>query len=141
MREPTVQQMTIHRVLIVEDDPSIASLIADALEGELGVTTILLQDGAEAICFLEHQHIDMIVLDYQLPGANGIQVCDAIQDFPHMHEVPVLFVTANAERADFHSRHLRYIRKPFDLADFLDTVEHCLQQRQANNLSVMHPHT
>ena len=127
-------------MLIVEDDLSIASLIADALESELGVTTTTLHDGAEAIRFLAQQQVDMVILDYQLPGANGIQVCDAMQQFSHMHDVSVLFVTANAERADFQSRHLQYIRKPFDLTNFLDTVEHCLYQGQASHLAVVRPH-
>jgi len=141
MREPTTWQgRAVCRVLIVEDDLAIASLIADALESEIGVTTTMLHNGAEAIRFLAQQQVDMVVLDYQLPGANGIEVCDAMQQIPHMHNVPVLFVTANAERADFKSRHLQYIRKPFDLTNFLDTVEHCLQQEQANHLAVVRSH-
>lgn len=121
------------RVLIVEDDCSIASLIADVLEDEIGVTTVTLHNGAEAIRFLAQQQVSLVVLDYQLPGANGIQVCDAMRHLSSARETPVLFVTANAEQADFQTRGLRYIRKPFDLTEFLSTVEGCLPHPQTAN--------
>ncbi len=89
------------RILIVEDDCSIASLIADVLEDEIGVSTVTLHNGAEAIRFLAQQEVSLVVLDYQLPGANGIQICDAMRHLASARETPVLFVTANAEQADF----------------------------------------
>lgn len=116
-----------YRVLIVEDDCAIASLIADVLEDEIGVATVTLHDGAEAIRFLAQQQVSLVVLDYQLPGANGMQVCDAMQGFSPARETPVLFVTANAEQADFQTRGLPCIHKPFDLTKLLNTVEDCLR--------------
>lgn len=125
------------RILIVEDDCSIASLIADVLEDEIGVSTVTLHNGAEAIRFLAQQEVSLVVLDYQLPGANGIQICDAMRHLAPARETPVLFVTANAEQADFRTRGLPYIRKPFDLTEFLTTVEQCLQHSQATTASAV----
>lgn len=136
MRQPDYLD-THCRVLIVEDDCSIASLIADVLEDEIGVATVTLHNGAEAIRFLAQQQVSLVVLDYQLPGANGIQVCDAMRRLVSAQETPVLFVTANAEQAGFRTRGLPYIRKPFDLTEFLDTVKHCLRQPQTATTSLV----
>ncbi len=114
-------------VLIVEDDESIAALIADAIEWETGAHTCVLHDGAEAISFLAHQPVDLVVLDYQLPGANGIEVYDAMCMDGQAAHTPVLFVTANDSRTEFQRAGLTYIRKPFDLQRFLDIVADRLQ--------------
>jgi DNA-binding response OmpR family regulator len=110
-------------VLIVEDDEFIAMLIAEALKDEMSVRTLILHNGSDAIRFLADQHVDLLILDYQLPGANGIEVYDAMRLSARTAHTPVLFITANDKRADFQRRGLTYIRKPFDLFELLATVE------------------
>jgi DNA-binding response OmpR family regulator len=122
-------------VLIVEDDEFIATLIADALEDETDCRTLILHDGSDAIRFLAEQSVDLLILDYQLPGANGIQVYDAMRSDPRTQHIPVLFITANDKRAEFHRRGLTYIRKPFNLFELLATVSARLDERRQNTAS------
>lgn len=111
------------QVLIVEDDEFIATLIADAIEGETGAATRILHNGRDAIRFLADRHVDLLILDYQLPGANGIEVYDAMRRDARTARTSVLFITANDKRAEFHRRGLTYLRKPFNLLELLATVE------------------
>lgn len=118
--------------LIVEDDEFIASLIADALKEETNVRPFVLHNGKDAIRFLAEQSVDLIILDYQLPGANGIEVYDTMRLNARTKHTPVLFITANDKRAEFQRRGLTYIRKPFNLFDLLATVEDRLSKRRSS---------
>ena len=118
-------------VLIVEDDEFIASLIADALREETSARPLVLHNGRDAIRFLAEQPIDLLILDYQLPGANGIEVYDTMRRNPRTAHTPVLFITANDKRAEFQRRGLTYIRKPFNLFELLTTVEQHLNMSQS----------
>jgi DNA-binding response OmpR family regulator len=118
-------------VLIVEDDGFIASLIADALREETSVRPFVLHNGKDAICFLAEQSVGLVILDYQLPGANGIEVYDTMRLNARTKHTPVLFITANDKRAEFQRRGLTYIRKPFNLFDLLATVEDRLSKCQS----------
>jgi DNA-binding response OmpR family regulator len=117
-------------VLIVEDDECIATLIADALEEETCARPLILHNGKDAIRFLADQHVDLLILDYQLPGANGIEVYDAMRRNARTEQTPVLFITANDKRTEFQRRGLTYIRKPFNLFELLATVEARLGARR-----------
>ena len=117
-------------VLIVEDDEFIASLIAEALRDETNARPLVLHNGRDAIRFLAEQPIDLLILDYQLPGANGIEVYDAMRRNARTEQTPVLFITANDKRTEFQRRGLTYIRKPFNLFELLATVEARLGARR-----------
>lgn len=116
-------------VLIVEDDEFIATLIAEALKDETNARSLILHNGSDAIRFLADQHVDLLILDYQLPGANGIEVYDTIRRNARTEHTPVLFITANDKRTEFQRRGLTYIRKPFNLFELLATVETHLNAR------------
>lgn len=122
-------------VLIVEDDEFIATLIADVLKEETGARPLILHNGSDAIRFLAEQHIDLLILDYQLPGANGIEIYDALRRNARTAHTPVLFITANDKRAEFQRRGLTYIRKPFNLFELLATVEVHLSKRDSSAAS------
>jgi DNA-binding response OmpR family regulator len=116
-------------VLIVEDDECIATLIAEALKDETNARPLILHNGSDAIRFLADQHVDLLILDYQLPGANGIEVYDTMRLSARTEHTPVLFITANDTRAEFQRRGLMYVRKPFNLFELLATIETHLNKR------------
>lgn len=119
-------------VLIVEDDEFIATLIADALREETNTRPLIMHNGSDAIRFLAQHPIDLVILDHQLPGANGLEVFDAMRRNARTTQTPVLFVTANDKRAEFQRRGLTYLRKPFNLFELLATVEERLNTHPSN---------
>lgn len=122
-------------ILIVEDDPCIAALIADALADETPARIRTLHSGSDAIRLLATDRVDLAILDYHLPGATGIEVYDAMRRDPCTATTPVLFITANDRRAEFDQRGLTYIRKPFNLFELLATVAARLDERHAHSAS------
>ncbi len=122
-------------VLIVEDDECIAALIADALRDETNAQLFIVHNGSDAIRFLAERTIDLLILDYQLPGANGLEVYDTMRQNMRTRHTPVLFITANDKRAEFQRRGITYMRKPFNLFELLATVEKRLSQPHNNAAS------
>lgn len=122
-------------ILIVEDDVCIATLIADALADETDARVCMMHHGGDAIRLIAVQRIDLVILDYQLPGATGIEVYDAMRRDPRTQRTPVLFITANDRRAEFDRRGFTYIRKPFNLFELLASVTARLEEHYAQSAS------
>lgn len=108
------------RVLVVEDDASLAAGIAENLRAE-GYATDVLHDGRSAIERLSAQPYDLVVLDVMLPGCDGFEVCRSLRERGRV--VPVMFLTARGDPQD-RVRGLEaggddYLTKPFHLREFL----------------------
>jgi DNA-binding response OmpR family regulator len=104
------------RVLVVEDDPDIADLIAHYLS-KAGHQVRRLTSGADVLPALRERPVDLVVLDLMLPGMDGFAVCEALRADPATAAVPVIMLTARAEEAD-RVRGLErgaddYVTKPF----------------------------
>jgi len=88
--------MTNKTVLIVEDEIKLARILEDYLTQALFLTHSI-HDGNQVLDWLEHHHVDAIILDIMLPGKDGLQICREIRQFS---QVPILMVTAKAEEND-----------------------------------------
>jgi two-component system catabolic regulation response regulator CreB len=88
--------MVMARILIVEDEMSIADTLVFALEGE-GFATHWVRLGQQAIEHVAAEPVLFVILDVGLPDMSGFEVCKAIR---RRSEVPVLFLTARAEEID-----------------------------------------
>jgi two-component system catabolic regulation response regulator CreB len=84
------------RILIVEDEMSIADTLVFAIGGE-GFATHWVRLGQEAIECVRQGGADLVILDVGLPDMSGFEVCKAIR---RHSEVPILFLTARAEEID-----------------------------------------
>lgn len=103
------------KVLLVEDDSAYAEAAAVAIEA-LGVDLSRFDDGAKAIGFLQKNTVDLVILDWKLPGLSGLEVLRWIR--AHLGEqVPVLFFTCKILESDvvqaFESGADDYVTKPF----------------------------
>lgn len=78
------------KILIIEDDESIAELERDYLE-ITGFKTEIAQDGYKGLDLALNEEFDLILLDVMLPGKDGFKVCQEIRD---VKEIPILMVTA-----------------------------------------------
>ncbi|MCB0135317.1 MAG: response regulator, partial [Caldilineaceae bacterium] len=88
------------RILVVEDDTSLRQWIDFELSFD-GYEVIQAADGAQALAEVDRQEsLDLILLDVQLPGMDGFEICSRIQQLPAMSAVPVIFLTARASLDD-----------------------------------------
>jgi two-component system response regulator BaeR len=83
-------------ILIVEDEPKLAALLADYLHAS-GYRTTIVANGLDAIPAVKSSAPDLILLDLMLPGRDGVDICRELRSFSH---VPVIMVTARVEEID-----------------------------------------
>ena len=88
--------MTAHRLLLVEDDTRLATMVATYLE-EAGFRTARAATGAVAMQLLTGDAFDAVVLDLMLPDADGLDLCRSIRT---RSEIPVLMLTARGDPLD-----------------------------------------
>jgi|SRR6056300_593899 diguanylate cyclase (GGDEF)-like protein len=125
------------KILVIDDDPTSLHLIADILEPE-GYDITFGTRGADAIELCDDD-TDIILLDYHLPDANGIEVCERLKLHPTLSDVPVIFITANQDHkleADgFASGAVDFITKPYSAAVMKARVKtHVALKRQTDLL-------
>lgn len=85
--------------LIVEDDTSVSELLFSCLSKD-GYRVSVAQSGEAALQQIEEDPPDVIVLDLNLPGMNGLDVCRALRQDPWMSKLPVLMLTGKVEEDD-----------------------------------------
>ncbi|CAB4846507.1 MAG: response regulator [Actinobacteria bacterium] len=85
-----------HRILVIEDDQSIAEIVGILLRGE-GFEVSYCADGLQAITAFKAVAPDLVLLDLMLPGRDGIDVCRAIRE---SSGVPIVMLTARSDSAD-----------------------------------------
>lgn len=121
------------RVMVVEDDPDIALLIAHKLRSA-GHEVAVVGDGAAAIVAIRSSHPDLIILDWMLPGLNGIEIATAVRADDDLQGTPILMLTAKAQDADvergFAAGADDYLQKPFSPRELVARVERLLARRR-----------
>jgi DNA-binding response OmpR family regulator len=104
------------RILVVEDDTDIASLIVHYL-APAGYESDVIANGSEALAAARRRPPDLIILDRMLPGLDGLEVCRALRADAELAAVPILMLTARAEEIDriagFETGADDYVTKPF----------------------------
>jgi CheY-like chemotaxis protein len=112
------------RVLVVDDEAPIRSLIADALEFE-GYEPVTATDGADALAKVDTMRPDAIVLDLMMPVMDGRTFLAACRRLPRCADIPVLVVSAShdlgAKAQELGAR--ACLAKPFDLDVLLAVVD------------------
>lgn len=122
------------RILVVEDDAS----LRDWIDFELsfaGYRVDQVPDGPSAITFVDAAPaVDLILLDVQLPGMDGFQVCNHIQQIRGLSAVPVIFLTARDSLDDklhgFAAGAVEYLTKPFKMAELKVRIQALLRSTE-----------
>ena len=87
------------KVLVVEDDRDIQDLVVALLTRE-GHDVRAEDEGVAGLAAALSRSPDLVILDWMMPGMNGIDVCRAIRADPRTKHIPVLMLTSKAQEAD-----------------------------------------
>ncbi|MEV5826524.1 response regulator transcription factor [Spirillospora sp. NPDC052242] len=116
------------RVLVVEDEPTIARAVADRLAAE-GFAVATAADGPAAVERAREWRPDLIVLDVMLPGFDGLEVCRRVQA---ERPVPVLMLTARDDETDLlvglGVGADDYVTKPFSMRELVARIRAVLRR-------------
>ena len=112
-------------VLVVEDNPMNMELVAYLLKSN-GMEVTQAFDGLEALEALNKSIFDLILLDIQLPGMDGMEILKRIKENPNLKQISVVALTAHAMQGDedkfIDAGCIGYIPKPIDVSSFIGTV-------------------
>ncbi len=106
------------RILVVDDEPDIRTLLRIALERVDGFEVVVVASGAEAIEAFAGGGFDVVLLDVMMPGMDGLETLQHLRAQPGGDVVAVAFLTARAQIADVESYRAAgvadVLTKPFD---------------------------
>lgn len=119
----------LHTVMIVEDDVHIGAFLVEAITQETPYHALLVANGAEALKVVKNLKPSLLILDYHLPGINGLDLFDQMHAMPELKQIPAIMMSARLPRRELEQRTIVGINKPFELDDFLRTVKSLLEFR------------
>lgn len=121
------------RVLIVEDDLSLAEVLAYNLRNE-GYEVSLAHDGQDGLNRAQVNPPELIILDVMLPVVDGLDVCRRLRAETNTRDVLILMLTAKAEETDelvgLTLGADDYVTKPFSVKVLLERIRNLLRRRQ-----------
>lgn len=117
---------TVKTIVIVEDDEGIGEFLLQAIRKETPYQAALASYGSEALTIVQTLKPNLLILDYELPDMNGIELYDTIHANRALGDIPALVITARAVHKETKARRLPLLKKPFELSDLLDEIERLL---------------
>jgi two-component system sensor histidine kinase/response regulator len=125
MTSCNVEQSSTDTILIVDDNSQNLQVLAKILQGnnyEIEFAT----NGEAALKWLKDKKFDLMLLDINMPGMNGFEVCRKIRSNQELNNVPVIFLSADTDRESilkgFDLGAQDYVTKPFDSRELLARV-------------------
>ena len=125
------------RILIIEDDPAILKLLQRGLAYE-GYAVDTATDGRSGLLMARDHRPDLVVLDWMLPGMDGLEVCHRLRTGG---EIPILMLTAKDTIQDrvqgLDAGADDYLVKPFNLDELLARTRALLRRTQAKRIPIL----
>lgn len=123
------------KIMVVDDEPDIIFTVKTALEeAEEKYEIISAGSGEECLELLENNRIpDLILLDIMMPEMSGWVLYYHIKDNPSWEKIPVVFLTARADKTSERTGKSLgddFIKKPFDGEDLKNRINKVLEKRQ-----------
>ena len=119
------------KILLIDDEAGARNFLAMLLSETFDVDVLEAGNGTEGVMALAEQHPDVLVLDLEMPGMDGLQVCQAIRNREEVISTRVLVLTGHPEDQRVREMHAlgfhEIIGKPFDNNTLLETVGRLLE--------------
>jgi two-component system sensor histidine kinase/response regulator len=120
-------------IMIVDDEPGNLNLLGEMLSGA-GMGVRALPGGALALAAARAELPDLVLLDIQMPGMDGYEVCRRFKADEQLREIPIIFLSAFTEPSDklqaFEAGGVDYVTKPFAEVEVLARINTHLQLRR-----------
>ncbi len=126
-----------YKVLYIEDNPANLTLVKQILESREDISLLSAPKAQEGID-LAHKHLpELILMDINLPDMDGIEALKKLKAFEETKRIPVIAISANAMETQI-KRAMKagfkaYIKKPFDLTQFMQTIDVYLLKKEKDN--------
>ena len=123
---PAAQCPRSSTILIVEDDADIGVFLKQLIEEETPYQTTVFYDGFQALEKAPEIYPCLMLLDYRLPGINGIELYDLLQEKTETSGVPAIMMSATLLVTELQRRGIHQLRKPMHIGNVIRMITHAL---------------
>jgi two-component system response regulator (stage 0 sporulation protein F) len=131
---PAAQSPRSATILIVEDNADIGGFLQQLIEEETPYQTAVISNGLQALEKAPQIHPCLMLLDYRLPGINGIELYDLLQEIEETSGVPAIMMSATLPISELQSRGIYQLRKPMDIGNVIRMITHALLTAEEKRL-------
>jgi|SRR4051812_3976081 DNA-binding response OmpR family regulator len=123
--------MTKEKILVIDDDPDIGTMIKMILEYK-GYSVIVAERAEQASEALKNDGFNLIIMDMLLSGVNGTDLCSEFKKDSSIAHIPIIMISAhpNAKEICLQAGADEFISKPFDMQDILLKIDHLIHKSQ-----------
>jgi len=123
------QPMTEQRILVVDDEVSVAELFSMMLEME-GYRVRVVNDVQSAKVALEEEPADLMLVDIMMPEASGLDLCRYVRAEPYLASTPIIVISARSQLEEVHegldAGADMYLLKPVSKGELIEAVQQAL---------------
>jgi len=138
IEEPGVEekrQAAATNVMVVDDSITVRRVTTRLLERN-GMHVVTAKDGVDAVAQLQEHIPDIMLLDIEMPRMDGFELATHIRNEPRLRQIPIIMITSRT--GEKHRRRAeeigvdRYLGKPYQESDLLETIDEVLKERHGN---------
>ncbi len=131
---PAAQSLFGETILIVEEDAHIGEFLQQLIEEETPYNSTVISNSQQALETAPHIHPCLLLLDYRMPGINGIELYDRLQERQEISGVPAIMMSATLPLDELQTRGIYQLRKPMDIGSVIRMITHALASSQEKQL-------
>ena len=132
---PAAQTLRSSSILIVEDDENVGEFLQRAIDEYTPYHTTIVHDGFDALERARQIQPCLLLLDYKLPGLNGLEIYDRLQNMEETSDVPTIMMSASLPVEELQRRGIYQLRKPMDIGHVIRMITHALVTYEERRLS------
>ena len=132
---PAAHSLHSATVLIVEDDADIGHFLQQLIEEETPYNSVVIDNGLTALEEAPKVHPCLMLLDYRLPGINGLELYDRLQEKDDVNQVPAIMMSATLPVRELEKRGIYQLRKPMDVGGVLRMITHAMASYEEKRAS------
>ncbi len=122
-------------ILIVEDDEGTGEFLQQAIDEQTPYQTTVVHDGPQALERARQIQPCLFLLDYRLPGMNGLEVYDHLQNMEETRGVPAIMMSAALPTEELQRRGIYQLRKPMEIGNVIRMITHAIATFEEQRLS------
>jgi two-component system, response regulator, stage 0 sporulation protein F len=136
---PAAQTFCSSSILIVEDDENVREFLQQAIDEWTPYQTTVVNDGFNALERGKQIQPCLLLLDYKLPGLNGLEIYERFQSMEETRGVPTIMMSTSLPVEELQRRGIYQLRKPMDSGNVIRMITHALATYEERRLSENQP--
>ena len=133
------ENMSKLKVLVAEDN-RINQILIDTILKKIGIDATIVENGQLAIDHIKQEHVDVVLMDCQMPVLDGYQATKIIRSFPEFSNLAIFALTADVDtRSKERAKSIgfnKHLTKPIDVVELTESLQSVLEQTELQDTTI-----